>query len=377
MKESSTRRRDRIASWSWRPSWVEASLDEPGSTDPLGYQTEADRIAEELLPGVTVQTRRARYLSFLCWAMDRTGNNPAEIDRWEIALSIGEYLHHKGNTTCSYLGILLLKQRNPDPGDRVPARLHQQTARALYSGLLRSCGLASEEGELTPLGKKLGWEFGKKMPGTRPKRVYGCANLPCVSAAGEVEKRWLRGALLEETEEAKLRTATLREVGIRLWKKTMGDPTAILPDYLRPPARPAGREQLLLHKAAVLELTALPLTSLFLYLYRHEGAIRGPIPRSSKLGAYRVDPDPPGLLADVAAHLRRAAKLGGEQVPLSLAKIKSHLLDRHQRAKPDGQWVDGSWQVLRYGLAPQVSPDVHGYRLTAFVSLLRDVGAIA
>ena len=84
---------------------------------------------------------------------------------------------------------------------------------------------------------------------------------------------------------------------------------------------------------------------------------------------------PPGLLADVAAHLRRAAKLGGERVPLSLAKIKSHLLDRHQRAKPDGRWVDGSWQALRYGLAPQVSPDVHGYRLTAFASLLRDVAS--
>jgi len=376
MKESFMRRRDRIATWSWRPSWVEPSPDEAGSTDPLGYQSEADRIAEELLPGVTVQTRRARYLSFLCWAMNRTGNDPGEIDRWEIALSIGEYLRHKGDTTCSYLGILLLKQRNPDPGDRVPARLHQQTARALYSGLLRSCGLASEEGDLTPLGKKLGWEFGKTMPGTRPKRVYGCANLPCLSAAGELEKRWLRGALLEETEEAKLRTATLREVGIRHWKKTGGDPAAILRDYLCPPPRPATREQLLLHKAAVLDLTALPLTNLFLYLYKHEGAIRGAIPPRSTLRSYQVDPAPPGLLADVATHLRRAAKLGGERVPLSLAQIKSHLLDRHEHAKPDGRWVDGSWRVLRHGLAPQVSPDVHGYRLTVFASLLRDMGAI-
>ncbi len=124
MKESSTRHRDQIVSWPWRPSWVEPSPDEPGSTDPLGYQAEADRIAEELLPGVTVQTRRARYLSFLCWAMDHTGNKPAEIDRWEIALSTGEYLRPKCNATCSYLGSLLLKQRNHAPGDRVPVRLH-------------------------------------------------------------------------------------------------------------------------------------------------------------------------------------------------------------------------------------------------------------
>ena len=178
MKKGSTRQRDQIVSWLRCPSWVEPSLDEPGSIDPLGYQTEADHIAEELLPGVTVQTRRARYLSFLCWAMDLTGNNPAEIDRWEIALSLGEYLRHKGDTICSYLGILLLKQRNPDPRDRVPARLHQQTARALYSGLLRSCGLASEKGNLTPLGMKLAWEFGKKMPGTRPNAFTGAPTYP-------------------------------------------------------------------------------------------------------------------------------------------------------------------------------------------------------
>ena len=125
------------AFWAGLPSWVELPPSEPGSIDPLGYQAEVDRISDTILPGVTVLTRRARYLCFLCWAIKRTGNNPAEIDRWEIALSVGEFLRHQDGKECSYLGVGLLRQRNIKRGDIVPQKLHKLKARTSYSGLLR------------------------------------------------------------------------------------------------------------------------------------------------------------------------------------------------------------------------------------------------
>jgi len=56
---------------------------------------------------------------------------------------------------------------------------------------------------------KLAWEFGKKMPALGQSAFTG-RQLTLPIRGGELEKRWLWGALLEETEEARLRKATFR-----------------------------------------------------------------------------------------------------------------------------------------------------------------------
>lgn len=201
------------------PLWVESPAVESGSVDPLGFQIEADRIAAELLPGVTVFTTRARYPSFLCWALSHYGDNTAEIDRWEIALSVGEYLRHRDDgLRCSYRGKQLLTSRDKsgrlNGSERLPTRLYKQTARGLYGGLLRSCALVDESEELSPLGQKITAEFERDLPRRRPAVIWACArNLPCLSELRAREKRWLWEALLESNEDTRKRLATLREVG--------------------------------------------------------------------------------------------------------------------------------------------------------------------
>ncbi len=173
-----------------------------------------------------------------------------------------------------------------------------------------------------------------------------------------------------------MRAVTFKSVGRRLWRESSGDYAHnILRRYLGH-VDSANEVAVLLRKAAVLELRALPLTRLFLYLYLHNGVISGDVPAKSRLRCYRVDDEPPGLLADVGAHLRRAAKKDGEHVPIAKARLLEYLQFRHRQAKPDAPWVRDDWQVLRPGLAPQRLPGVHQYRLDAFASLLQDVGVL-
>ena len=189
--------------WRSAPRWVESPPSEPGSIDPLGYRIQSDQIAEKLLPGLTVNTRRARYLSFLCWALDRFGPDPEEIDRWEVALSVGERLRHGSSNECSYRGVDRLSQLRLSPGDPVPPRLLQQSARVFYDALLSSAGFVDQSGELTDLGKRLAGEFGKTIGSKkRPRRVWGCAQLPCVSDLPNREARLIEKGLFLATPEA-------------------------------------------------------------------------------------------------------------------------------------------------------------------------------
>ncbi len=204
------------------PEWVEPAAGQDGSIDPLRFLAEADYIAERLLPGVTVVTTRIRYLSFLCWAIHRTQNSPNQIDRWEIALSIGEFTRHSSNNKreCKFLGSRLLKQKRDagnlrDGGSR-PDRLHQQTARILYSGLLRSCDLIGRNGELSDLGKRLATQFDSDVgPNSLPARNGDCRTMPCLSNLGKYERRSLYDAFFGVNDDGARRRETLNELGKR------------------------------------------------------------------------------------------------------------------------------------------------------------------
>jgi len=368
------------------PKWVVPPLGEPGSIDPLGYQAEADAIADRLLPGVTVVTRRARYLSFLVWAISENGDNPSEIDRWEVALSYGERLRHEyDGADCIYLGRRLMGQIDEDgglrPNNPVRNRLHKVTAYRIYRGLASSCGLIDENGELTENGQKLAGYFGRYVPHTKPALVRNCWNMPCISEIGRKEQKLLRHILLKAEGDAQHRRATYRQIGAPQWRRILreGSPRSLLRQYLRKSSRNDTQLVKDMKDAAKLELEALPLTALFLNFYKTKSSVPRRI-RTKSFEIYTVRPDPPALFSDVLGHLRRLSRLGGKKYPLDIHALRQIVLERHLEAKADAPWVNQgvgqSWRVMRYGLAPSAGPPIHAYRLTAFASLLRDIEVI-
>lgn len=360
------------------PVWLDPHPATQGSIDPLGYLAPAEKLADQLLPGVTVATRRARYLSFLCWATRETGGNSAEIDRWEIALSVGEYRRHGAkNSECNYLGSQLVNRAELDPGDALPASLHVQTCRQLYSGLVRSCGLCDDSRRLTKLGDKIANEFGKDMPKSRPRQVFRCEAMPCLSAIRGYEKGWLYEAVLGSNDVSGHRLATFHEIGARRWRAMANEGVSpVLSRYLSQRNEPQSTAARYLHEAAKLELQSMPLTRLFLYLYQHKGAMPGRMPQHSRFHAYSIPDDPGRLLPAVAAHLRMASSLGANVPPLQTSALADWLCVQHRKTKPDAPWVNERWKALRPGLQPQRNPGIHEYRLTAFASLLRDLEVV-
>ncbi len=368
-----------MATSSALPSWVDPAPSEPGSIDPLGYLAQSDGIAEQLLPGVTVLTNRARYLSFLCWAIQKTDGNLKGIDQWEVALSVGEHRRHGNGRVepCKFLGSRLLRQRQPSDSDLLPRRLHVQTARLLYSGLLRSCGLTNARGTLSELGQKIAAIFDKCVPRSLPVRVRRCDSMPCLSEISTRELRYLREGFLEASADAEQRAYSLWEVGKRAWLSVRKRGAIwLLKEHVKRPERNAPVPKLYLHEGAKLELQALPLTRLFLFLYRGNGKIQGSL-QAGPLHVFQIGSSAHQLLADLAAHLRRAQALGEEIPPLTLPALKHWVLARHrEEAKPEAPWVDDNWRVLRPGLHPRQLPGVHGYRLEAFASLMADIKEI-
>lgn len=47
------------------PEWTQTEYPEGGGRDALGIETLSESILSDLLPGITNQTRRVRYYSFL------------------------------------------------------------------------------------------------------------------------------------------------------------------------------------------------------------------------------------------------------------------------------------------------------------------------
>lgn len=362
------------------PSWVSAPPAEAGSIDPLGYQTEVDRISESILPGITVFTTRIRYLSFLAWAFDHESGQTSAIDRWDVALSIGEHLRHHGQGDCKYPGIRLLQQQDPSHNDPVRSRLHTPPTRLRYIGLLRSCGFIDKNDAVTDIGKAVAHYFAKDAPRSRPKIVWACLRMPCLSAGGGRELKRLQQGLLQETEQAQIRNETFRELGKNLLRASRSENARfVLREYLR--AARKSRASQALHEAAVLELEALPLTQLFQFLYRNgEHVLKGSLPKATRLKTpYHIPSprrDPRGFFHAIAAHLDCAERMGRRGVPRrNLQELKQYVIELHRRAKPDGPWIDEGWRQLRKGLAKEI-PGLHGYRISQFASLLSDIGTI-
>lgn len=153
------------------PQWLEPFVLPSGSRDPLGLQGPAERLVNEVLPGLTVFTSRAGYYGFLSWAI-RTVNAlppgavPPRLPRREIlnalerALALCEFAHHgMGDDSCPLIGQrskLRVLSAHTNGRFRVPDSIlkNQNSAGSfrLFATSLVSLGLVEEADELAADG---------------------------------------------------------------------------------------------------------------------------------------------------------------------------------------------------------------------------------
>jgi len=231
------------------PRWLEPNRLPPGSRDPLGFQSHAERLANEILPGLTVFTSRIGYYGFIAWAVNRLNGEklPATVSRREYfhrierTLALCEFIQHgQEDRSCRLLGQrskTQILQSAVSDRFRVPTRIlkNQESAGAfrLYSTSLESAGFATSAPELaadgllplqlTELGQELADEFRKRVPdgfwefavsdkakGRDTLRDWG--KKLCFSSLGKTRYRdiFLKGLLLGGAREAEARHHTVR-----------------------------------------------------------------------------------------------------------------------------------------------------------------------
>jgi len=154
----------------WFPSWLVRLDAPPSSRDPLGLQAHAGGHADRLLPGLNVFTSRARYYTFLCWALARAQSGASarthldRIHRLERLLVLCEALRHEDNPyACSYIGRRrgrrFVTERQGAALWELPTRILKNQASngalRLYRTSLADFGLIEEDDLLDGLGPRL------------------------------------------------------------------------------------------------------------------------------------------------------------------------------------------------------------------------------
>ncbi len=243
------------------PHWLAPQNMPPSSRDPLGLQAHAERIANKLLPGLTVTTTRIGYYGFLCWAIQLVNDsNPLPgvprremLNRLERALVLCEFVYHGAEDD----GCRLIGQRSrtqvlqSSEGDRyrLPRRIlkNQNTAGALrlYSTSLANMGFVEEVSDLavdgklpwalTALGRSLAGTFARRLPtgfrefafsdGAKTRdNIRWWGDEVCLSKLwklGSYRDVFLTGFLRGNSEGAETRFSTVQ----RLFKRRLLDGT--------------------------------------------------------------------------------------------------------------------------------------------------------
>ncbi len=237
------------------PQWVEPFVLPTGSRDPLGLQAPAERLVNEVLPGLTVFTFRAGYYGFLCWAI-RTVNGvsrdaaPRRTSRQEMlnglerAFVLCEFIHHGlEDNSCILIG-QRSKRRvlESNEGDRyrVPESIlkNQNSTGSfrLFATSLVSLGLAEEDAtsasegllpfRLSSLGDAIANAFDRRVdrefiPFAMGKRTQSRETLRrwgkdlCFSSIARnssYRRDLLRGLLLGNSQDAEKRFRTVSQL---------------------------------------------------------------------------------------------------------------------------------------------------------------------
>lgn len=388
------------------PSWVEADPAREVAVDALGLSWQADQLADELLPDLSVLTRRARYLSFFSWAVSKAAaaTNPEHtIHRLEAELALYEAKLHDGDPErCQgVVGRIPAQSYLRHSGGAAPARpeaLYKSMAFRAYRSLLRATSLLerTRHPQLTPYGKKVAAAFGSKGRGPRV----------CLSKISDDEKRLLRRALGFDlrSKATKKGEQHRRATFIELRDRFGGDdfsPALVLPFYARKPATSRQPVRIILHRAYVWDVLALGLNLAFVCVLNDMDLT----PFSARLQVARQGrPSLPPLTEDfsavnddaprhVVALLRHACSLRPSTLGLqkdaedlarclfddSSKAFLEALLARHEDAKGGEAWVRraGNRGRLQRLAPPQKGfPDraaLHPYRLSAFRELGQDL----
>jgi|GEM_PF-4544725 len=388
-----------------RLRWVQPDPSTERAVDPLGMGAQADKIADRLLPQLSVMTTRARYFSFLCWAVRKSvGSAPITvIHRLEAELALEEAIRHNGepaNVCPNVVGrARAARHLNDHNGKRPtrPERLYKNTAFATYRPTMRALGLLthSRRPELTAEGMRLATEFGR----------YCGRKLPCLGAISVSEKGLLKKLLgldyrMRTDPFAPSMRRRITFEAVRHHFEDGCDSESILEEFAQLSSRPSDVESNL-HRAFVWELLSCGLALAFSMLLAEQRkppivrALRqalGGRPRRLALGPLSArDPE---CGEQVVALLRTAMNLNPQKLmldpgPAGIAArlVKElnpdtflrHLVERHRLAKPEAPWVallGDKVEILApaKSLAFQVRPRT--YRLDAFSQLLRDLGMI-
>ena len=170
------------------PKWLVPVALPPSSRDPLGWQADALKLADGLLPGLTVFTSRVGYFFFLAWAVRElnrqdtltTNQRQDVLERLERALVLCEAFYHgkDGLSECFHQGQrvktrLLAKAANTaEIPDRILKNQRSTGCYNLYRTAMRSCGFWLSDDDmairgllpyrLTKRGEKLANAFGRR-----------------------------------------------------------------------------------------------------------------------------------------------------------------------------------------------------------------------
>jgi hypothetical protein len=243
------------------PQWLDPQKMPPSSRDPLGLQAHAERIANKLLPGLTVNTTRIGYYGFLCWAINSVNTRDPlpgtphreMLNRLERALVLCEFVYHGSeDLACRVVGQrsrTQVLQNSENNRYQLPRRIlkNQNVAGALrlYSTSLISMGFAEEAPELaidgklpwvlTDLGRSLNHAFARRVPegfadfafgdGAKLREsVRSWGSSLCLSKLRNLNSYrdlFLTGFLRGNSESAETRFSTVK----RLFKRKLLDGT--------------------------------------------------------------------------------------------------------------------------------------------------------
>lgn len=420
------------------PSWVEPDPLRARATDALGLQATADRLADRLLPGLSVLTVRARYFTFLAWAREVDGRDYQErnIHRLEVALALTEASlsgRDAGHAeACRFVGSRNIESRKI-PLDRVPLdprRVYSVPVWRAYRASMIALDLieASPYFSLKDNGAAAAHAFRSAV---RP-RFGGRRPLParaCLSEIASKEKQLLRHVLglslkgrldLESGNPIVRRAAFAREMRDLFWRNECRLwPGIVLPHYerLRSAAlsEPAGT----LREAAVWERLSMGLNVLFTVWVRaiEQGRRNALEKRTAELvtcglrcpaiGAVDLTDESSALATSIASlrcairlhdelgftgapirdagafEMGRAFTAGGRAPRERITHAFDVLLRRHRSVKGDEAWVRaGARNELELArgagdtwiVPPSVRP--HAYRMSAFGQIAADLGGL-
>jgi hypothetical protein len=404
------------------PSWVEADPLRGRAVDALGLQGVADRIADEILPGISVLTNRARYFALLAWARKECGARVDEqrIHRIEVALAVRESQLHAASLgaedaeRCRFVGSRNLAGARFASPPADPRDAYRVPVWRAYRASMRNLGLLDRDNTLTDDGDALTRQF---RASCRPKDSSGKTMLPesaCLSAMSSPEAVLIEDALgirkkgrlgADDTSAPARRAALEREL------RDMFDGgfsvSAVLAKYESNHRRQPSRTVAALREAAIWERLSVGLHAVFLLWLHHiekrTTAVRM-IQKARRTRGASPDPHEDIPIDDQAADravrsIRRALvmrdrltdeqalphsdpavfELGEALVGAStrVDDVLRLLADRHLQAKGDDAWLrpgrrelardaDDKWQL-------PTSATLHGYRLGAFGQLLVDL----